>query len=43
MPDEAEQLKELVAALRKWTADPSNVNWKPVQRILELIKDEGDE
>jgi hypothetical protein len=36
------QLKALVAALRAWTQDPSNVNWKPVQKILDGLKDSGE-
>jgi hypothetical protein len=37
-----DQLKTLVAALRAWTRDPSNVNWRPVQRIMDELKEPGE-
>lgn len=34
-----EQLQALVAALRAWTRDPSSVNWRPIQKILDDLKE----
>ena len=40
-PERNEKLEMLLRRLRAWQLDPSNVNWQPVQAVLNELRDLG--
>jgi len=42
MTDRTALLEQLYAALKVWVADPSNVNWQPVQKAINALKQGGE-